>query len=61
MKAACGIDYAEAARHVEHRDINGVSIPIAAKELLIRTKATDRPSDAVDVNFLRLRISEERR
>ena len=61
MKSACGVDYAEASRHVERRDVAGVSIPVADKELLIRTKATARPSDAVDVNFLRFRITEGRR
>ena len=59
MKSACGVSYDEAAQHVERREINGVTIPVADRELLIRTKATDRPSDAVDVNFLRLRIREE--
>lgn len=59
MKSACGIEYDEAAAHVEHHEVNGVPIPVAGKELLIRTKDTVRPSDAADVRFLRLKISEE--
>jgi hypothetical protein len=43
----------------DRRDVAGVLIPIADKELLIRTKNTVRPSDAADVRFLRLRISED--
>ena len=61
MKSACGIDYHEAASHAEQRDVNGVLIPVAGKELLIRTKETVRPSDAADVRFLRLRIDEEKK
>ena len=56
MKSACGVRYDEAAQHVESRDVNGVIIPIADKEL---PKDTVRPSDAADVRFLRLRIEEE--
>lgn len=59
MKSACGIQYEDTTGHVEQRDVNGVLIPIADKELLIRTKETVRPSDAADVRFLRLRISED--
>lgn len=39
--------------------IEGVSIPVAGKELLIATKQTVRPSDAADVQFLRLRMEAE--
>jgi len=59
MKSACGIDYGAAAQHVEERVVNGVIIPVADKELLIRTKDTVRPSDAADVRFLRLRIAAD--
>jgi predicted nucleotidyltransferase len=59
MKSACGIQYDEAIQHIDRRDVQGIEIPIADKELLIRTKDTVRPSDAADVRFLRLRISEE--
>lgn len=64
LKEACGVDYARASRDgIEIKTIEGVPIPVARKELLIETKQTVRPSDAADVQFLRLRIaadSEER-
>jgi Nucleotidyl transferase of unknown function (DUF2204) len=60
LGAACGIAYFEAlAAGFDHFNIQGVEIPVASKELLIRMKATIRESDAVDVRFLRLRIEEE--
>lgn len=61
LKTACGVDYARAADGgVEIRTVDGVPIPIGRKELLIETKQTVRPSDAADVQFLRLRIAAER-
>lgn len=59
MKSACGVSYEEAAPHIDTRNVEGVVIPVADKALLIRTKNTVRPSDASDVQFLRLRIAEE--
>jgi hypothetical protein len=60
LGAACGIAYPEAlAAGFDHFNIQGVEIPVASKELLIRMKATIRESDALDVRFLRLRIEEE--
>jgi hypothetical protein len=54
MATACGVDYAEAIRlGVEPREVEGVVIPLASRRLLIRTKDTVRPSDAMDVAFLR--------
>ena len=60
MKSACGIDYSRAASAIDTKIIDGVSIPVARKELLIETKQTVRPSDAADVQFLRLRIAADR-
>lgn len=61
LKNACGVDYARAADGgIEMRIVDGVSIPIARKELLIETKQTVRPSDAADVQFLRLRLAADR-
>lgn len=60
MASACGIDYAEAAEGgIETFEVEGVKIPVATKELLIRLKNTIRENDALDVRFLRLRIEEE--
>lgn len=59
---ACGIDYAAALEAgIEHRELMGVSIPLATKELLVRMKDTVRESDRADVRFLNLLIEEERR
>ena len=61
LKAACGVDYAQASEGgIEIMTVNGVPIPVGRKELLIETKQTVRPSDAADVQFLRLRIAAER-
>jgi hypothetical protein len=62
LASACGISYGEAARSgIETFQVQGVDIPVASKELLIRMKDTVRESDAMDVRFLRLRIEEEGR
>jgi hypothetical protein len=61
LKSACGVDFARASDGgIETKVVNGVPIPVARKELLIETKQTVRPSDAADVQFLRLRIVTER-
>lgn len=61
LKLACGVSYERAIdQGVEMRIVEGVPIPIAGKELLIEMKNTVRPSDAVDVQFLRLRIEAEK-
>lgn len=56
---ACGVGYAEAAADQETLEIDGVSIPIASKATLIRTKNTIRPSDAADTQFLRALMEAE--
>ena len=62
LGAACGINYSEAtSSEVDTFTIEGVQIPVATKEMLIRMKDTIRESDAVDVRFLRLRIDESRK
>jgi hypothetical protein len=54
MKSACGIEYAEAARDIVYRDVDGVRIPFASPRLLWRMKApTRREKDAPDLVFLR--------
>lgn len=54
MRIAGGIDYAEAARDVVVRDVDGVSIPFASPRMLWRMKAvTHREKDAGDLVFLR--------
>lgn len=54
MKSAGGIDYAEASKEVEVREVQGVPIPFASARLLWRMKAvTHRAKDAPDLVFLR--------
>ncbi len=54
MRAAGGIDYAEAAKDVVVHEVEGVPIPFASPRLLWRMKAiTYREKDAGDLVFLR--------
>jgi len=54
MGSASGIEYAEAAREVVVREIDGVAIPFASPQLLWRMKRhTHRVKDAPDLLFLR--------
>jgi hypothetical protein len=54
MCSAGGIDYAEAAKDVAVREVDGVPIPFASPRLLWRMKAvTHREKDADDLVFLR--------
>lgn len=59
MAKACGIDYLAAQAGIEWITVEGVRIPLASKALLIQTKATWRPSDHVDVEYLKARIAED--
>jgi len=54
MRAACGIEYAEASKDIVVREVDGVRIPFASPRLLWRMKkATYRSKDAEDLLFLR--------
>jgi hypothetical protein len=54
LRSAGGIDYAEAAKHVVIRELDGVPIPFASPQLLWRMKVgTHREKDAGDLVFLR--------
>ena len=54
MRSASGIDYAEAAKDIVIRKVQGVPIPFASPRLLWRMKAhTRREKDAADLVFLR--------
>jgi predicted nucleotidyltransferase len=53
MGTASGITYAEAAPHIEYREIDGVRIPFANAELLYRMKVrAGREKDRGDIYFL---------
>jgi hypothetical protein len=59
MTAACGIDYKEASEFIEVAHVQGVPIPFATAQLLLRMKQTHRESDAVDRIFLYRKIAEQ--
>ena len=48
MTKACGVTWSEAEIDAEILELDGVEIPIASIETLIRTKQTVRPHDAAD-------------
>ncbi len=59
MRAACGIEYEEAAQDVVVREVGGVQIPFASHRLLWRMKkSTHREKDAGDLVFLRQHFAE---
>lgn len=59
MRSAGGIDYAEAAKDVVVREVDGVAIPFASPRLLWRMKiVTGRAKDAGDLAFLRQWFAE---
>ena len=59
MRSAGGLDYAEVARDVVVRDVDGVSIPFASPRVLYRMKVvTHREKDALDLLFLRRWFAE---
>lgn len=59
MKAACGVEYAEASGMVERRVLDGVEIPFANAHLLWRTKQTVREKDHQDRVFLAALLGRE--
>ena len=61
MAKACGIDYEAAKGEVQFAEVEGVKIPVAKKEMLIKMKKTFRPSDKADVNCLMDLIESEKR
>ncbi len=58
MTAACGVEYEEASLGIEWAHFEGVAIPFATPELLLRLKQTYRESDVADRIFLHRRIAE---
>lgn len=52
MTKACGVTWSEAETDSEILELDGVEIPIASIETLIRTKQTVRPHDAADREYL---------
>jgi hypothetical protein len=52
MTEACGIVYEDAAGGIETEVVDGVSIPFAGAELMLRMKQSAREKDAADRSFL---------
>lgn len=52
MGSACGVDYESAKNMIEWVDIDGVRVPFASAELLLKTKQTLRDKDRLDRHFL---------
>jgi cytochrome P450 len=61
MSSACGIDFEEASSMVEAAEIEGIRIPFASPEPLLRTKQTVREKDEIDRLFLQRLIAERRK
>jgi hypothetical protein len=61
MTEACGVRYEEAAGASETELIDGVAIPFASAELMLKMKQSPREKDAADRSFLQQLISARRR
>lgn len=61
MAHACGVDYSDAIRDAVEIEFGGVPLVVASPATLIRTKHTQRPSDAADRQFLQTVIEEQQR
>ena len=53
---ACGVKWDDAVRDAVTVDVDGVPVLVASAATLIRTKQTNRPSDAADCAFLSGRL-----
>ena len=61
LASACGVTFEDASQTLQWVELDGVKIPLASKQTVIRTKDTIRPSDKMDVNYLLEIIDEENR
>ncbi len=52
MTSACGVTYAESKDDLVLRDITGVQIPFANRNLMIRLKQGNREKDHIDLEYL---------
>ena len=58
MTEACGVSYEDAVAGIETEVIDGVSIPFAGAELMLKMKQSPREKDAVDRSFLQQLIRD---
>jgi hypothetical protein len=59
MLSACGVTYEEALNGIELRVIEGVSIPFASANMLLRMKQTYRDKDIPDRLFLEEKLRQQ--
>lgn len=52
LRAACGVTWAEAQGSAKTVDLDGTPVLVVDRPTLIRTKQTNRPSDAADCAWL---------
>ena len=52
LTEACGLRYEDAAGGIETEEIEGVRIPFAGAQLMLKVKQSPREKDVVDRNFL---------
>ena len=53
MGSACGIDFKSAESQIEWHELEGVKIPFASAELMLKTKETLRDKDEIDRLYLK--------
>jgi hypothetical protein len=53
MGSACGIDFKSAESQIEWHELDGVKIPFASAELMLKTKETLRDKDEIDRLYLK--------
>lgn len=61
MTEACGVRYEDAAGGIEMELIDGVAIPFASADLMLKMKQSPREKDAADRSFLQQLIRTRRR
>jgi hypothetical protein len=61
MTEACGVRYEDAMSGIETEVIDGVPIPFAGAELMLRMKQSPREKDAADRSFLQQLIRARRK
>jgi hypothetical protein len=61
MTEACGVRYEDATGGIETEFIDGVAIPFASAELMLKMKQSPREKDAADRSFLQQLIRARRR
>ena len=52
MRSACGINFKSAENQIEWHELEGVKVPFASAELMLKTKQTLREKDEIDRLYL---------